>query len=179
MLILPYRFFLVYISFLVNHIRSSKVIPNHHSSSVFQKGVQIVNEIEPHEIYIHQFESSETKSYFFFHAIEKNTLIYHYFTDNIEEINIKEQDTILNSYSGIFAQPATIKSYSNFELQANNNLTYKDQNILIVYCPISINCTYSLLYLQNQDEHQEYKIWFNIKPIDKESIFLHLNPKSH
>ena len=178
MLIFQHTFFLVFISFLVNHIRTSEVIPNHHRSSIVQEGVQIVNEIEPHEIYIHQFESSIAKSYFFFHAIEKNTLIYHYYTENVKEINIKEQDIILNSYSGLFAKPTNIKSYSNFELQANNNLTYKDQNILIVYCPISINCTYSLLYLQNQDEYQEYKMHFNLLPIDKESIFFQLSPNS-
>ena len=104
----------------LNQIYSQK-FPEHHRPSILQEGIQIVNEINPHELFIHQFEAQSGKFKFFFHAIDKHTLVYNLYTDNVTDLLLTEQELISKIYSTHITHQTIIKTYSNFEINVDTN----------------------------------------------------------
>lgn len=103
--------FLISIIISILTIRSQILRPKYHNSSILIQGEQIKNTINPHEIFVHQVNITNSHYMFLFHATQKDTLFFEYQADNIEELQITESKLIqLLSNSQIF-EPIILKGY--------------------------------------------------------------------
>ena len=129
-------------------------IPKYHKSSILEQGYQIVNQIEPHSLFIHQFELKGKDVLFFFHSTIKDTLIYGYSSDNVENIIIKETDIPKYIAQTLFFQPSILENFAKFDvsLPYYNLLENNEQYLILVYCPLEVNCSYSLFFLDNSNK---------------------------
>ena len=126
-----------------SEFKSDIYTPKHFNSSIINLGDQIVNEINPHEIFVYQFESIRFAA-LFFRAIEKKTLIFGYSTNDIEELEITESDLVEYISKGYLLEFPIIDTYSTaiISLPYNNELSRKQQTIILVYCPLDISCSF-------------------------------------
>lgn len=112
---------------------------------------QIINEIEPHEIYFYEFENEFLFNQFYFHSIQGQSLLYGYFTTNNAIFTIKEED-ITKKYLalGFFATPKIFQKFYNLRLTTiydDDKDEYHQRWILLVYClEDKIKCKYSLSF---------------------------------
>lgn len=120
-----------------------------YNNSTLKEGIQIKNTIEPHEIYIHQFSSPNETLLFSFYAIEKETILYGFYSYNINSLNIQEKDIPLYLSKSLFFLPIVVNKISSLQvsLQFPNDIHNEEQYIIIVYCPLDIKCDYSIFFL--------------------------------
>ena len=120
-----------------------------YNNLTLKEGIQIKNTIEPHEIYIHQFASSDETLLFSFYANQKETILYGFYSYNINSLNIQEKDIPLYLSKSLFFLPIVINKVSSLEvsLQFPNDIQNEEQYIIIVYCPLDIKCDYSIFFI--------------------------------
>ena len=160
-------YFLYFLSSLIPYISTQTISPKYHRSSVLEEGVQIQQSISPHEVFIHQFESDKGEVKFYYHADQKNSLFFGYSASDVEELEIKESQIPKYLTSSLFSQPSTIESYSFFTRSiSSNKLTNKNQYVIIIYCPLDTECSYSLLFIKKS---------FNFQLLDNKPIMIQMN----
>ena len=166
-LLLPFSFLYCFINLFPN-INSQTISPQYHNFSVLEEGVQIQQTISAHEVFIHQFEKADKETVkFYYHADQKNSLFFGYSASDVEELEIKESQIPKYLTSSLFSQPSTIESYSFFtpSLSSSNKLTNKKQYVIIIYCPLDVECSYSLLFVKNT---------FNLRLLDNRPIMIQM-----
>ena len=168
--------FLISIIISILTIRSQILRPKYHNSSILIQGEQIKNTINPHEIFVHQVNITNSHYMFLFHATQKDTLFFEYQADNIEELQITESKLIqLLSNSQIF-EPIILKGYSmaRFTTNVAYLLENKNQIVLLIYCPLDVPCTYSITYVIEQFT-QNYIGVYSLNILDNESFISAIN----
>ena len=166
-LLLPFSFLYFFFNLFPN-INSQTISPQYHNFSVLEEGVQIQQTISAHEVFIHQFEKADKETVkFYYHADQKRSLFFGYSASDVEKLEIKESQIPKYLTSSLFSQPSTIESYSFFtpSLSSSNKLTNKKQYVIIIYCPLDVECSYSLLFVKNT---------FNLRLLDNKPIMIQM-----
>lgn len=124
------------------------------NNSTIKVGEQYINEIEPHEIYMHQFNSSSRIVSFSLYAYTGDPLLYGTFTLDYTKFQVNEQE-ISKFYvpRNYFITSKSYQKYSNLIIAPPffNDNSIVQQYIVLVYCPNEIKCKYSITLLENDN----------------------------
>ena len=140
------KYYIISLLFSFLHYKISCSFNAKHNRTLLIPDNQIIQEIQPHEIYVYQFEVIFQLNYFSMTAIQGNPLLYGYYTTNISNFAMTETDIPQYLSVGLLIESKKIQMFSNLEIRVifKNNLE-REQFIALVYCPSSIPCKYSLI----------------------------------
>ena len=139
-LITTYFFVLYFIKRL--YCQQEPLRPKYIESAIINKGDQVIKELKPHQLFVYQVESKSQSVYVLFRGIEKKTLLYYYDTVDIENLSMEESDVLQFLPKNYILQFPMIGSFSSLGLYfpQGNDLTRKEQGVIVVYCPLNIAC---------------------------------------
>ena len=165
-----------FLIFFIPSIISENLKPKYHNSSILYPGVQIQNTIGPHEFFIHQISIIESHNAFLFHAIDKEAIYYIYTAEDIEELSLTEQKIMQLMSLNLITQPPLYKGYSMTETiyTESTNLSNKEQPVVIVYCPLDVNCTY-FISMVSEIFYDENNMIFQMYLLNNQSFLSYIN----
>ena len=165
-----------FLIFFIPSIISENLKPKYHNSSILYPGVQIQNTIGPHEFFIHQISIIESRNVFLFHAIDKTAIYYTYTAEDIEELSLTEQKIMQLMSLNFITQPPLFKGYSMTETLdiESTELSNKEQPVVIVYCPLDVNCTY-FISMVSEIFYDKNNYIFEMNLLNNQSFLSYIN----